>query len=158
MRARAQTIDCVRPQAPPSPVQRPLPAPGVPPSLELPPRARGAYKTLDPPLSSSAPQLTMMPPRDLMVEQDVDMTIEGFGDDDDVLVFSLEEDKVPSDDEDGVDGTWIWSSTWGTAKLRHDSLESRSTCGSTPPPSFVGSPVLHACLEELREKRLRSAA
>ena len=28
------------------------------------------------------------------VEQDVDMTIEGFGDDDDVLVFSLEEDKV----------------------------------------------------------------
>merc|ERR1719456_1925551 len=84
-------------------------------------------------------------------EQEVEMTIAGF-----------EEDKDPSDvadecpDSPLVDGTWSWASAWGTAKLRHDSMESRSTCESTPPPSFVGSPVLHACLEELREKRARS--
>jgi hypothetical protein len=97
-------------------------------------------------------------------QQEVEMTIAGFEDDEDPCVFSLEEDKVPSDvadecpDSPLVDGTWSWASAWGTAKLRHDSLESRSTCGSTPPPSFVGSPVLHACLEELREKRVRSAS
>jgi hypothetical protein len=97
-------------------------------------------------------------------DREVEMKIEGFEDDEDLCVFSLEEDKVPSDvadecpDSPLVDGTWSWASAWGTAKLRHDSLESRSTCESTPPPSFVGSPVLHACLEELREKRVRSAA
>jgi hypothetical protein len=96
-------------------------------------------------------------------KQEVEMKIEGFEDDEDACVFSLEEDKVPSDVADEcesplVDGTWSWASAWGTAKLRHDSMESRSTCESTPPPSFVESPVLHACLEELREKHNRSAA
>jgi hypothetical protein len=92
---------------------------------------------------------------------DVDMVIEGFGDDEDLGVFTLEEDKVPSDAADEnlhVDETWSWALAWGSAKSRHDSLESRSTRDSTPPPSFVGSPVLNACLEELREKRVRSAA
>jgi hypothetical protein len=95
--------------------------------------------------------------------REVEMTIEGFSEDDeDLCVFSLEEDKVPNDvaeecpDSPLVDGTWSWASAWGSAKLRHDSSESRSTCESTPPASFVGSPVLHACLEELREKRARS--
>merc|ERR1719163_2284872 len=39
----AARADCAPPQrlhAPPCPVQRPLPSPAVPPSLELPPRAR----------------------------------------------------------------------------------------------------------------------
>jgi hypothetical protein len=94
-------------------------------------------------------------------KQEVEMTIEGFGDDEDLGVFRLEEDEVQSEgaDETGnVDGTWSWASAWGTAKFRHDSMDSGSTRESTPPPSFVGSPVLHACLEELREKRVRSAA
>lgn len=116
---------------------------------------------LDPPLSSSAPQLTMTL-SDSTIEPtpfqlDVDMTIEGFGDDDDLCVFRLEEDEVDTDPQDEylpVDGGWNWA---GTAKLRHDSLDSTSTCESTPPPSFVGSPVLHACLQELREKRGRTA-
>jgi hypothetical protein len=97
-------------------------------------------------------------------DRKVEMKIEGFDDDEDLCMFSLEEDMVPNDvadecpDSPLVDETWSWASAWGTAKLRHDSLDSRSTCESTPPPSFVGSLVLHACLEELREKRVRCAA
>jgi hypothetical protein len=156
MRARAATFDYSRPTAPPSPVQRPLPAPALPPKLQLPPSATSntgwkvstSYET-DVPLSSSAPQLTTSAQL-LLADtcEPVDFMLDGFDDNDkDEGVFQLEEDEDV--DDLAFDGEWSWE---GSAKLRHESSESYSTRASTP-PGFLGSPVLHACLKELREKR-----
>jgi hypothetical protein len=76
--------------------------------------------------------------------------LDGFDDQsDDEGVFKMEEEEDV--EEDALEG-WSWA---GTAQIRRESCESFSTRASTPPHGFVGSPVLHACLKELRELRER---
>jgi hypothetical protein len=109
---------------------------------------------MDVPLSSSAPTESTTSAQLLLATtcEPADFVLDGFDDkSDDEGVFKLEEDEDA--EEDLAFEGWSWA---GTAQLRRESCESFSTRASTPPSGFVGSPVLHACLKELRELRERA--